>query len=328
MTPPDAAFVICVEKGPLEYKALCLIVSLRNNWGRWSGLPIYAYSPRAGRAASPWLIDIYRKFNVTPITEDLNIEYRDYPLANKPIAMAHAEGNTSHEYLIFLDSDILCWQPPELFQLPANKSLAMTVDTTKTVASSGDGDPNDTMWMELYSVFKGRPDIFITTSLDEKRVRGWWGSGVIATRRSSGLMAQWLAGFRQALQVVDFSPSATYLREQMTASALVSAHHDAFLELPISYNYQVQNHGHFSARGTSAERSILWHYQPYFNRVFKKFTKAIDRQKDISGKINCTEQFIIRLSNSYPKMIGVDEPLLASLRNRLRVKSRLAALFR
>src|SRR5215469_3947656 len=88
---PDCSFVICVEKGGLEYKALLLILTLRQNWGIWSSLPIYAYSPRAGKEPSDWMKAVYEQYNVRPIYETLNIDYADYPLANKPIAMAHAE---------------------------------------------------------------------------------------------------------------------------------------------------------------------------------------------------------------------------------------------
>ena len=323
---PDAGFVICVEKGSLEYKALCLIITLRKNWGRWADLPIYAYSPRAGCEASPWLLEVYNEYGVTPVLENLNTSYRDYPLANKPIVMAHAEQNTDHELLIFLDSDILCWKPPELFDLPVDKSIAMTVDTTKSVATSGVGDPNDAMWMELYEVFSSQPDIFITTSLDHQVVRGWWGSGVIATRRSAGLMTEWLEGFNRAMTSVDFLPSAGYLREQMTVSALVSAHYASFIELPVGYNYQVQNHGHYRAHGTGPEMAMLWHYQPYFNRVFDEFGRQIDRRSQLAARVECATEFVARLAIDYASMIGLQESRVAVLRKRLNVGNRVRSI--
>jgi hypothetical protein len=115
---PDCSFVICVEKGSLEYKAFLLILTLRRNWGSWSKLPIYAYAPREGREPSDWLRSIYRLYDVTPIHQNLNTDFVDYPLANKPISMAHAERVLTSKILVFLDTDVLCWNPPMHFDLP------------------------------------------------------------------------------------------------------------------------------------------------------------------------------------------------------------------
>ena len=113
----DCSIVICVEKGSLEYKALLLILTLRKNWPLWSSVPIYAYSPRAGKGPSDWLKAVYEQYDVRPIYEHLNIEYADYPLANKPIVMAHAERTVRSKFLVFLDTDILCWREPKYFRV-------------------------------------------------------------------------------------------------------------------------------------------------------------------------------------------------------------------
>jgi hypothetical protein len=47
--------------------------------------------------------------------ERLNIEYADYPLANKPVVMAHAERTLTSKFLVFLDTDIVCWREPKCF---------------------------------------------------------------------------------------------------------------------------------------------------------------------------------------------------------------------
>src|SRR5262245_34444818 len=130
---PNCSFVICVEKGGLEYKALLLILTLRQNWGPWSKVPLYAYAPREGKEPSDWLKEIYRLCDVTPVYQKLNTDFVDYPLANKPIAMAHAERVLTSETLVFLDTDVLCWHPPTHFNLSNHIDLSLCVDGTKTV---------------------------------------------------------------------------------------------------------------------------------------------------------------------------------------------------
>jgi len=307
----------------LEYKALCMILTLRRFFGDWSRCPIYAYSPRRSNIVSSWMLDVYRHFDVIPVIENINTDFVDYPLANKPICMAHAECELGSEFLVFLDSDILCWRQPDLFDIGSHADLAMTVDTTKSVASSGLDDPLDSVWNDLYRVFGSNPDIFVTTSLDEKRVRGWWGSGVIVVRRNSGLMGKWLEGFVQAMTGVKFPETACYLREQMTMSALALSCYARFVELPISYNYQVQNYSFYSEKGVSPDKAILWHYQPYFDREFRKFSKLAASKSTVSEKIAAAEVFVKRLRESYPEMIGLDESMMQVFKKKIHIRKRV-----
>lgn len=323
------AIVVCIESGSLEYKGLCLLVTLRKNFGCFKDVPVYVYSPRRGKEVSSWLVQAFKILGATHVSLPLNEKFQDYPLANKPISMAHAEKTIECDYLIFLDSDILCWSQPNLFILPEGRDLAMTVDTTKTVASSGPDDSFDPVWMDLYE--KANANVkyvpWVTTSLTDERVRGWWGSGVVVSRRSAGLMVKWLDLFESALEKTPFFPEMKYLREQMTICALAAASGSRFQELPISYNYQVQNYEHFSGRGCSPQDAVLWHYQPFFNKVFRKFGEELDRISDVRGKIIAAEEFSEVLRENYASMIGLDESWLKLIRSRLRIRSRLKSVF-
>lgn len=324
MNPNEIAIVCCIEKGGLEYKGLCMILSLRKNWGKWKDVPIYAYCPREGKMVSDWLQEIYRKNNVVLVNEVLNKKYIDYPLANKPLSMAHAEKTLAKEFLFFLDSDIFCWNEPGLHSFPGTKDLAMVVDGTKTVASSGVDDfEYELMWRELYQLLGVQNEPYVKTLLTDEYVRGWWSSGVIGCRRSAGLMNQWLSFFLQAIDEISFVPQAHYLREQMTLCVIAAHAYEKFYELPVSYNYPVQNHYHYSSRGTSPEEAVLWHYQPYMNKAFRKFQTRLDKIKDVDRKIEYAENFIVSVKNNYPKHLGLDESLLTKYRKRLSIGPRL-----
>ena len=321
------AIVMCIEKGSLEYKGLCLLVTLRRNWGRFKDVPIYIYSPRRGKEVSPWLTEAFKKLGAVHITIPLNEKYADYPLANKPLSMAHAEKNVECDYLIFLDSDILCWSEPILFTLPDGKDLAMTVDTTKAVASAGPDDPFDRVWMDLYQKAQAEHFPYVTTSLTNERVRGWWGSGVIVTRRSAGLMSRWHDLFESALETTPFFPEMTYLREQMIICALAASVWPRFQELPIAYNYQVQNYDHFSEGGFPPQDAVLWHYQPFFNKVFRKFGERLDQISDVQKKITAANNFSNELHVRYKKMISLDVNWLEATRKTLKIGPRLKGFF-
>jgi hypothetical protein len=320
---PDCSFVICVEKGSLEYKALLLILTLRKNWGKWSSVPIYAYSPRAGKEPSDWLKAVYEQYNVRPIYEHLNIKYADYPLANKPIVMAHAERTLKSSILVFLDTDIVCWNEPTYFALPDKCDLSLCVDTTKTVSSSGPGDRYDQMWKRLYEMAGVRNEPYVVTHLTNQRVKSWWMSSVIPSRRECGLMGRWLDVFERALRADFFVPEAHYLREQMTLCAVAAAVYERFLELPISHSYPVQNYNYYAGKGALPDLATLWHYQPFLNKFFKWFATQIDASSDLAEKISIAESAASALRRNYPSMIGLDETFFQRWRRELRVGPRL-----
>lgn len=325
--PPDAAFVICVEPGMLEYKALCLVLTFRKNAGRWKDLPIIAYSPREGRRVSTWLKEIFAQYDVTLVEEAINHDYIDYPLANKPLVMRDAEHRLPHELLIFLDSDILVWDEPDDLALHPSKALGMVIDADKSVASSGLGDEFDDMWLRLYSLAEVTTPHFVQTTLGRERVRGWWCSGVIATRRSAGLMTEWLSIFENAMKADIFLPRAVYMREQMTFSAMATRHIDRVSNLSPRYNYHVQSADKYlSVHQLAPHTAVFWHYQCYLDKAFAKFKVGVDRLGYAQARVDFAWKFIDRLHTNHRRMIGINESRLASWRRRLRLGVRLRKL--
>lgn len=324
---PDAVFVICVEPGLLEYKALCLVLTLRRNAGRWKDLPIVAYSPRQGRRVSPWLKEIFAQQRVTVIEDAINQDYPDYPLANKPLVMRDAESRFPHELVIFLDSDILVWAPPDDLELQPSKNLGMVIDADKSVASAGPGDEFDAMWLDLYSLAGVRAPHFVQTTLGRDKVRAWWCSGVIASRRRAGLMAEWVAVFEQSMKADIFVPRAQYMREQMTFSAMATRHFAEVSNLSPRYNYHVQSvDKYLQIHQIPPQAAVFWHYQCYLDKAFVNFKKQLDRLDGSPVRTRHAWAFIDDLRTRHRKMVGINETRLASLRRRLRLGVRLRKL--
>lgn len=320
-------FVVCVEPGHrLEYKAAALFHTMRRNMGALAGSEIWAYSPRPAVTVAPWIREVMEHFGVRHVTEPLNAAYPDYPLANKPLALAHAEEHASTEYVVFLDSDILAWREPVDFLLPAGVDLALVPDGTKTTASSGPGDPFEEYWMRLYALVDATARPFVTTILSGERLRGTWNSGVVPLRRSAGIAQHWRRTMLHLL-ADDFAPAAaSYLRENNLLSALTATYYDRYRELSFAYNYPVQNWDRMTAQGIAPEQAVLWHYQPFFDRAFAKFASRIDRAGTLAARLALTEALVDDLRRNYRKRIGTDEPFLRSFRRRLRLGPRLRKL--
>jgi hypothetical protein len=271
------------------------------------------------------LKETYQRYNVIPVYDVLNRTFEDYPLANKPIAMAHAERNLSTQHIIFLDSDILCWHEPTHFHLDPNIDLMLSPDGTKTVASSGPGDRYEEMWQNLYQLAAVTDPPWTTTHLTERQVRSWWITSVIVSRRSSGLMSKWLMLFDAAMHKNFFAPEASYLREQMTLCAIAAKTPHKFAELPITHNFPVQNFAHSTKRSHNPSNVCLWHYQPFLNRFYREFATKFDSIDGLDRKLEFAEVQIANLQQKYPKLLGLDEPLLQKWRRDLRIGPRVRA---
>lgn len=321
-------FAVCVEPGPhrLEYKAAALFLTMRRNMGALSGAAVWAYAPRPGRDVAPWCRELMDHFEVRLIDEPLNAAHADYPLANKPIALAHAEAHATTEYVVFLDSDILVWREPREFLLPDGVDIALVPDGTKTTASAGPGDRFEEYWLQLYDLVGATARPFVTTILSKERLRGTWNSGVVPLRRKAGIAGRWRDAMERLL-ANDFSPrEAGYLRENNLLSALAAAHHDRYRELSVACNYPVQNWDRLRAGGIPPEEAVLWHYQPFFDRAFHRFADRIDRARTLPQRLALTESLVDDLRRNYRRRIGLDESWLQSVRRRARLGPRVRAL--
>ena len=324
---PSITFAVCVEPGHrLEYKAAALFLTMRRNFGSMAKAAIWAYSPRPGIHVAPWIREVMDHFEVRHITEPLNARWPDYPLANKPFALAHAEEHCQTEYVVFLDSDILAWREPVDFLLPDGIDISLVPDGTKTTASAGPGDPFEDYWTRMYDLVGATERPFVTTILSNERLRGTWNSGVVPLRRSAGIARQWRDAMIEMLERDFAPPEASYLRENNLLSALTAAHFTRYRELSFAYNYPVQNWDRMTAKGIAAEQAVLWHYQPFFDRTFARFAKRMDRLHTGAERLRATERLVDDLRRNYRNRIGLDESWIAELRRRLRLGPRLRKL--
>lgn len=242
MTIPIAC-VMCTEGGLLEKESLLMVESFRRYAGDMRNIPIYSFHVRQQNGVSQETINQLEFFNVEHQKIILNIKYPDYPLANKPFLCAYAEQNIDAEILVFLDSDLVFFSEPTEFLLPNGYDVGIRPEHHKMIGSEGITDPNEDYWMHLYSL-AGVKDFnrFVKTTVDQKLIRAFWNSGVVAIRREAGIFTAWQQVLEKLLEEGASINSKNFYYEQSALSATICATTCNIWQFSPGYNYPVHSH--------------------------------------------------------------------------------------
>jgi hypothetical protein len=265
LTPCRLAFVICTEAGRLERQSLVLAQSIRTFAGKLRNAPIYSFQPRAGFAISPFTAEEFARLGVIHRNDVLNERYRDYPLANKPLVAAFAERAFSEEFLVFVDSDKVFFQEPARLLLDPGIDVAVRPVDVKNVGTDGKSDENQGYWAQLAAEFQIPSFCRVTTTVDRQQILGYWNSGLVSVRRSTGIFAAWKENFETALEL-GMLPPKPYFLDQCVLAATIHALGVAVAELPPSYNYplHLQHRIAGPSRITSFRQMTSAHYHVLF----------------------------------------------------------------
>lgn len=237
------AFIMCTEGGQLEQESLLMVESLRRFGGNLKNTPIYSFQVRDKNDVSTPTLKALESFEVKHQKIVLNHKYPDYPLANKPLLCAYAEQNIDAEIIVFLDSDLVFFSEPKEFLLPPEYDVGIRPEHEKMIGSEGENDPNDEYWQYLYQLagVENR-DNFITTTVDRKKIRAFWNSGVVAVRRSAGIFTAWQETFEKLLEEGSTVDKKNFYYEQSALSATICAKTNKILCFSPSYNYPIHSH--------------------------------------------------------------------------------------
>ena len=230
------AFLLCVERGPLESQSLLCVESLRAFGGALAETPVYAFAPRAGERPSAATAGALGDLGVTMVDEPLNPDHPDLPHTNKVFAAAWAEANVEAEAIVFADSDTVFLGEPAA--LAGEWDAAARPVGAVNMGSTGEGHKNEGDWQLLYDELGVEARPFVETVVSETRIRAYFNAGLVGFRRGSGLATAW----RDAtLRLLD-SPVARRapLRRQIDQLALggvLAEPFDRVRVLPDTYNY-------------------------------------------------------------------------------------------
>ncbi len=261
------AFLICTEPGRLEGQSLLLAESVRKFAGHMKDTPIYSFHPRSG---NPISIKTQKKFEDLGVIHEqipLNVEFFDYYLANKPFVCAHAEQVIDADILVFLDSDKCIFQAPEAFFLPEGYNVGLRPEYGRGIGSCGQGDRNEPYWQTLYELFGIEQEVFITTPIGNRKIRGYWNSGMVVVRRSAGIFSEWKENFVKVMRLGIAPVQGNYMVEQSLLSITVCALNQVVYTLPPFYSYPLPLHNRLSKenKANSLHDLVSIHY---FNMFF------------------------------------------------------------
>lgn len=236
--------IICTEYGYLEAQSKLLIYSIRKFGGILKSADIYSYSPRKGNSLKKSTIDFFGKYNVENIDLELNKDYPNYPLANKPIVCAHREKLSTADVLIFLDSDTFFLQSPDFITDMKSNQLFMRPVGNKNIGTDIlFSDDNADYWQKLYKELGVRNNSTVTTLEDNKKIVEYYNSGMIISSISDGLFQNWKINFDRAMSLKLKPNRGIFFVEQSVLSATISAMNINVSLLPKEFNYPIKHIG-------------------------------------------------------------------------------------
>ncbi|MFZ2266577.1 MAG: hypothetical protein WAV95_03275 [Azonexus sp.] len=193
----DIALV--AECGVLEQQAVLLCESIRQFAGKYADCPITVISPRPDRRPSIATLESLSRLGVNYLPLDIVSPVPEYGTTFRIYAAAEFERLSSAESILFLDSDLLFSDEPDL-ELDGRDALARPVDV-KGMCTTGEGDPNDHYWQALCQIcgvdYGLLPDV--TTTVEHLRVKASYNGGFVLVRRSAGIFARTLDYFLRSV---------------------------------------------------------------------------------------------------------------------------------
>lgn len=234
-----ATIVICTEKGDLEIKSRLLVRSIRKYGGDLKHIPIISYQPRIGKGISFKTKKFFDEHQVTINDLELNKEYADYPLANKPLVCSHAAKTLDSDTIVFLDSDVLVVNSPMAFLLEDKIDVLLRPVDVKNIGTEDENDPNIEYWNKLYEICKVKDHRRVSTFIGEKSILAYWNSGHIVNRKSSGLFQMWEENFRKVMSEGLQPMDGIFFVEQSTFAATVCAMDLKVATFSNDYNYPI-----------------------------------------------------------------------------------------
>jgi hypothetical protein len=233
----SVAFLLCVERGPLESQALLCVESLRTWGGELAGAPVYAFAPRPGSEPAAGTVGALRERGAIFVDEPLNPDLGELPHANKVFVTAWAEQEVDAEVLVFTDSDTVFLAPP--VELVAGEwDAAVRPVGAVNKGSTGEGHKNENDWQAMYEVLGVAARPFVETVVTQERIRAYFNAGLVALRSGTALPAAW----RDAtLRLLDSSVArrAPLRRQidQLALAGILADRMDRVKQLPDTYSY-------------------------------------------------------------------------------------------
>ncbi|NDJ24627.1 hypothetical protein GS682_23880 [Nostoc sp. B(2019)] len=276
-------FLICTEPGRLEQQSLLLAESIRKFGGKLKDTPISSFHPRKGEPISSQTIKLFDSLKVCHQQIILNIDYQDYYLANKIVTSAYAEEHIDAKFLVFLDSDKCFFAEPQEFLLPINYNIGLRPEYGKGIGSEGKNDIQDDYWQKLYKLLDIKQEIFVRTPIANKKIRGYWNSGIVVARKEAGFFTAWKNNFEKVMQQKLEPPQGNYFTEMAVLSATACSMAEALYTFSPSYSYPLPLHNRLAKeyKLNSFDEIVSIHYFNMF--AYKDWNKQLAKLSNLDS---------------------------------------------
>lgn len=232
--------IICTESGYLEAQSKLLIYSIRKFGGIIKDADIFSYKPRKGKSLKKSTIAFFEKYNVVNNDLELNRDYPNYPLANKPIVCAHREELSLADILIFLDSDAFFLHSPDFItNIKPGQLFMRPVDVKNIGTDILFSDTNGGYWQKLYNELGVHNHRTINTTVDNKEILEYYNSGMIVSTVSNGLFKNWKINFDRVMSMKLKPNQGLFFVEQSVLSATISEMKLKVSPLPKEFNFPI-----------------------------------------------------------------------------------------
>jgi hypothetical protein len=261
---PSAAFVCCIEAGPLEAMVIRLATSIRRHGGRFSNCPILVFRPRAGAPVSRATRAMLKALDATLHDVRSPWLYWWNQYFGKAKACKDAELLTNEEIIIFLDSDALILDEPSELMFAVDDGIVACPGFDKGLATTGPGDERECTWMSACAAvgmdIESLP--WVRTAVSHTLVRLYFNGGVFAFRRGREFGAKWLETYgalTRARITFGGSTGVNGVSELTAAIAAVQAGL-RFRPLSHSHNYSIPSWQAQTYRGAGFPEARILHY--------------------------------------------------------------------
>jgi len=183
--PGNICILFCAEANQMDPQSQLLCESIRRFCGKYSGAEIIAVSPRPDLTLSESSQSRLREMGVEYVVEDLNKTGSTYGAINRVVASSWVEQNTSREYILALDSDMIFIDEPRFM----TADVGMRPVDMKGATSSGANDPQDKYWSGMCDIAGINLDRLpmIMTTVDCQRIRAAYNGGFCIAKKDVGI---------------------------------------------------------------------------------------------------------------------------------------------
>jgi hypothetical protein len=252
------AFLLCVERGPLEQQSLLCVESLRAFGGALADAPVYAFAPRPGMEPASATAAALAAQGVSMVERPLNERHSEHPTWNKVFVAAWAERELDHETLVFTDSDCVVLNEPAELAQGEWLAAAKPVGVVRAASRGPDDGTAEEWWRRLYTTLEVEAEPFVTTVVDRVSVRAYWNAGLLAARRGAGLFGAWERALERLVEAGCVHPKPE-LMDQMSWAGVLASHHERVWELPDPYNYPLPQRARLPSPAAALELDDLVH---------------------------------------------------------------------